>query len=99
VGGGVLLFGGASAVWHSSGWSSGSSTACCCCLWWWVWNGWGVGWWGVSARCWVLRDQAVDSAFVGLVWFLGGLLFENCIVDASIFLLGDASFVLLVVCF
>jgi hypothetical protein len=66
VGGGVLLFGGTSAVLASfSGWFFAlvlPVTAVVVVV---GVEGVGVGWWGVSARCWVLRDQAVDP--VGLV--------------------------------
>ncbi len=49
-----------------------------------------VGCGGCLTRCWVLRDQAplLLPVLYGLGWglvFLVWSLFENCIVDASIF--------------
>jgi hypothetical protein len=57
---------------------------------WWVWKG-RVWWCGVCARCWVpvlsgrVWPGVVVLPVVGGGWRRLGVLFENCIVDASIF--------------
>ena len=63
-----------------------------------VWVGVERGGWGIDlgglAHCWALRDQPVGWLLVASFgpracdvcgWWLVGLLFEICIVDASIF--------------
>jgi hypothetical protein len=68
------------------------------CSFWGVWVGVERGGWGSDlgglAHCWALRDQPVGWLLVAsfgrcLVvsgwWWLVGVLFEICIVDASIF--------------
>ena len=57
---------------------------------WWVWNAW---WWGLAgARCWVLKGRLLASSAGQWIWlavagcgFWGRPFFENCTVDASIF--------------
>jgi hypothetical protein len=75
-----------------------ASTARHTCPFWGVWVGVERGGWGSVlgglAHCWALRDQPVGWLLVASFgpracdvcgWWLVGVLFEICIVDASIF--------------